>query len=341
MGLSFVPGGFVVAVIIGVCQANAATLNATPRTFHDVIVRAHSGDTLVLAAGDYGTVEIADLKFEPPLTVDARAAAFKGLWLKRIKGLTLRGGAYRLPPSVVNPRSGNTISGAAVRMDGVERVTLTGALMLGPGAGGERAHAPYGDGYGVFVLQAANVQISDGRFEGFKSGIVLGRSRDFSISRNHFTGMRSDGIQVAEARQGVIEGNICGGTRIRDDEHPDCIQLWSRPTSPPTADIQIRGNRAEGPTQGISLFNHVRDGVNDGGFDRILIEDNDLKVGYPHAIALVDGRDSIVRNNRVETYEGARFRASINLTGASIKRCGNTVAPGAGKSGMKDPPCEN
>jgi hypothetical protein len=152
--------------------------------------------------------------------------------------------------------------------------------------------------------------------------------------------MRSDGIQVGEGRNGLIEENDCAETRIRDVEHPDCIQLWSRPTSPPTADIVIRRNRAKGTMQGVFLGNHVREGVNDGGFDRILIEDNVLDVGYPNGIALHEGRDSIVRNNKVTTFPGSRWRASINLKGGDSKQCGNSVTAAAGKPGVQDRACK-
>jgi len=150
--------------------------------------------------------------------------------------------------------------------------------------------------------------------------------------------MRADGMDIALSREGVIEGNHCWGTVIRTDEHPDCIQMWSRPNAAPTSDMLIRKNRAEGDTQGISLFNHVRNGVDDGGFDRIVIEDNDVQVSASQAIAIYDGRASIVRNNHVRTLPRARYRASINLRG-EVERCGNTVEGGAGKPGVFDVRC--
>jgi hypothetical protein len=167
----------------------------------------------------------------------------------------------------------------------------------------------------------------------------MSRVEKFRLLQNTFARMRSDGVSMGEVRDGLIEGNECRDTRIRDLEHPDCIQLWSRPRSPPTADIVIRNNRAEGATQGVFLGNHTRDGVNDGGFDRILIEGNELNVGFPNAIALVDGRASIVRNNKIRTFPGAQYQANINLRG-DIVRCGNTVASSERKPGNVDKKCK-
>ena len=47
--------------------------------------------------------------------------------------------------------------------------------------------------------------------------------------------------------------------------------------------------------------------------DRILIEDNDIEVGFPNAIGLNGSRDSIIRNNRVRTTAGAKYQARITV----------------------------
>ena len=225
----------------------------------------------------------------------------------------------------MKPSTGNLVYGAAIRMDGVTNVRLVGLKLVGPGAPPGVTDGPFGEGNGVHVNGSTNVEITKSHFHGLKNGIAMGRTDGFKITDNVFTGMRSDGASLGEVRNGLIQGNECSGTRIRSTEHPDCIQLWSRPTSAPTADVVIRGNRAEGPTQGVFLGNHTRDGVNDGGFDRITIEDNDLNVGFPNAIALTDGRASIIRNNRIRTFPGAQYPANINIRG-DVQRCGNEIA---------------
>jgi hypothetical protein len=329
---------FVALAVTLAAPASAATLNADPRTFDQVFAKARSGDILVLAPGDYAPARIAGRRFAPALTLDAGKARITGLELRNVEGLVIRGGEFRTRAPTKHPRTGVDVFGSALRMDDVRDISVLQARIQGPG--GDRDGTPFGDGYGVLVLGAAKITVDDGVFSGFKSGVVLARVEGFHLARNRFTHMRSDGIQVAESRRGLIEGNTCGETRIRDQEHPDCIQLWSRPTSPPTADVVIRGNRAQGKMQGIGLFNHVRNGVDDGGFDRITIEDNVLTVSYPHAVALTAGRDSIVRNNKVATLADARWRASINIVGGErVSRCGNVVAAGAGRPGVTDPRC--
>jgi len=97
------------------------------------------------------------------------------------------------------------------------------------------------------------------------------------------------------------------------------------------ADIVIRGNVMEGEMQGIFLGNHVRKGVDDGGFDRITIENNEVTVSFPQGIGLFDARDSVVRNNTVRTIPGStlpngkRVRANLRVTGTGNRVCGNKV----------------
>jgi hypothetical protein len=317
--------------------ASAATLNADPKSVAQVFARAKGGDVIVLAPGEYVGIRLTGRSFSPALTLDAANARFTELQLRGVQGLAIRNGWFGLAEARPHPRTGQPMFGYALRMDDVRDITVYNARMQGPG--GAKEGDAFGDGYGVFAARSAGVTVEGGEFAGFKTGIVLSKIAGFSLTRNRFSLMRSDGIQVGEGRSGLIEGNICGETRIRDQEHPDCIQLWSRPTSQPTADVVIRGNRARGKMQGIGLFNHVRNGVDDGGFDRITIEDNVVAVGYPHAIALYASRDSVVRNNNVETLPGSKWRAGINLIGGDPQRCGNTVAAASGKPAMIDKPC--
>jgi hypothetical protein len=311
---------------------------ANPESLKSVLLLAKGGDTIVLGPGNYSSISIANRTFDGRLVIDAKAATIEGMYVNQVEGLEIRGGDFRLPPPVVKASTGNLNYGAALRLDNVKNVRLTELTVTGPGGPPDVADAPFGEGDGVKLFIGADVHITASRFSGLKNGLALGRVDGFEITRNVFSGLRSDGISLGEGHNGLVQGNECRGTRIRDKEHPDCIQLFSRPTSPPTADIVIRGNRAEGATQGIFLGNHTRDGVSDGGFDRILIEDNDLNVAFPNAIALIDGRASVVRNNRIQTFPGAQYPAVINIHG-DIARCGNAVAAHRGRSREIDHKC--
>ncbi len=325
--------------LLGCGPAAPATLTATPANVGDVIGRARSGDTVVLAAGDYPVHAFRRHRYDPPLVIDAHAATITGWLITGSKGITIHGGTFMPPAPGVNPKTGGPAWTPALRLDNIEAFEISGARFVGPGHPDTGSGMVYGESYGLFVNVGANVNLLDSTFTGFKSSAVLQQVTGFHVANITFTYMRSDGLDVALSRNGIIEGLDCHDTLIRNDEHPDCVQLWSRPARPPSSDIVIRKNKVVGNTQGITMFNHVRDGVDDGGFDRITVEDIDVTVGYPHGIAMGSARNSILRNNHVRTLPGAKWRASINVGTSELQRCGNTVEAGAGKPAITDPHC--
>lgn len=327
-----------VAGLLGCTQADARSHSAGPAQLADVLRAAGPGDTVVLKPGVYDNVRMGNRSFSPALTIDASAARLSGWVFRNVTGVTLKGGSIIPPPPIAPPPDKRSDNIRGVRFDNSASIKITGVRFSAPLQPNGEPYDP-GAGIGVFIAGSRDVEISGNNFTGLRSGIVLHRVESFRATGNVFERMRSDGIQVAESRHGLVEQNSCRSTRILSTEHPDCIQMWSRAASPPTADMIIRGNRIEGDTQGIGMFNHVRNGVNDGGFDRILIEDNEIDISYPHAIAVYEGRDSVVRNNRIRTRPGSKYFATINV-GPDVKRCGNSIAPAAGKRAPNDPKCE-
>ncbi|MDB5423135.1 MAG: hypothetical protein JWQ29_551 [Phenylobacterium sp.] len=327
-----------VSVALLACSAPAATLKANPSNIKVVLAFAKAGDVVVLADGEYAPVAIAKKTYKPPLVIDASGATLVGWRVGGVDGLTFRGGVFKVPPAAFSERKQVTFYGPAIRFDAVGHIRFQDATFQGPG---DLTKDPpvFGEGIGLSVNVGEDIKVIDSHFKGLKAGIGFGSVDGFQVVGNTFAGMRSDGFQAGMSRHGLIEGNECAGTRISGNgEHPDCIQLWSRPPAAPTADITIRKNKISGITQGIGLFNHVRDGVDDGGFDRITIEDNDIEVGFPNAIGMNGSRDSVVRNNRVRTMADSRYIARISIDEGAV-RCGNVVAAGAGKSGMTDKRC--
>ena len=172
-----------------------------------------------------------------------------------------------------------------------------------------------------------------------RNGIGVGMASDVRITNSRFTDMGSDGIDVALSHHVVIDHNHCSDTHPTPGAHPDCVQLWSRPGVPPTADITITNNEAVGNTQGFTGFNHVRNGVDDGGFDRIVVENNVARVGSYHGVTLMDCRKCVVRNNRAETIPNPAFpklRAWIKVVrGTDTVACGNVAKDFPGDIGSE------
>jgi len=294
-----------------------------------LLAHARPGATVVLPPGDYGPETIRGMSFSPALTVDARGLRSKNITFRDVTGLHVRGGKWG--NAMGETWAGHTWA-VAITCQRCHDVTFDAATVTGP-----PLDAPGRDfaGYGLSFIDSDRVAVTNSTFTGFKMGVGFTRTGDFVATGNDFGFMTSDGIDVGQGWRGRIEDNVFHDTHIIEKEHPDGIQMWSRLDTPPTSDIVIRHNKVTGATQGISAFDEP------GGYDRIVIEDNDVEVGYADGISLVKARDSVIRNNHVATTKGARYRASfmIRPDDGAIKHCGNVADPGAGSGGWSDAHC--
>ncbi len=300
-GAAVLGSAALLAAAIGVGGATGVGPTAAGAALTARLAAAIGGQEIRLAPGDYGKIRFPARSYTPALRIDAREARFSGLVLKGVTG-----------------------------------VSIVGGTVVGPG----------GRSYGVEVTDVRDLRIEGMTITGSHRGIVLGRSSEVALVGNTLTGLLSDGIDIAQARRIEVRGNRCSdfsptpttfdaqGKRLKVGDHPDCIQSWSRPASPPTADLVIEDNVMEGRMQGIFMGNHVRNGVNDGGYDRIIIRNNRVRVTHPNGIVIYDARDSIVTGNTVSTYpgpvnprSGRPNRSNIRVKdGVRTIVCGNRIA---------------
>lgn len=262
-----------------------ALLVADPSSIQSVIDHARPGDAIRLVAGNYPAIMIRSKTWVPGITVDATAARSAGVKMSGTTGFAWNGGI------------------------------IAGTASL-PAATGGGFVANYG---------SANISVTNVHFSDLRLGVALERVTGANIAGNWFTRMSSDGIDVSLSRNVVIDRNTCTDFAPAPLAHPDCIQLWSRPILPPTADITISNNSAVGAMQGISLFNHIRDGVDDGGFDRIMIKNNTVLNTYGDGVSAFDCRGCIIRDNDINSLPNYVNRAQLYIVGGSITQCGNKV----------------
>lgn len=288
------------ALLLSACAGEAAIVAATPETLAATIAAAKPGDTVRIAAGNYPKLVIRKRSFVPPLIVEAAAGAtVAGVVLVEVRGLTWRGGTIVAPGG----RTGRGPEGIGLRARNVEFVNVEGTTLRDA------------------VRGATFAESSDIRFTG-----------------NKLTGLRTDGVNFALSRRLLVEGNSCtdftpnpatynpDGSLLKDGDHPDCIQLWSRPAAPPTADVTIRNNTATGAMVGIFMGNHVRGGIDDGGFDRVTIENNVVRTSRPVAVSIQGGRGVRLTGNDVAGLPESRFKANIDTRrNSEMVLCGNKV----------------
>ncbi len=255
---------------------------------------ARAGATIKLA-GNQGALTLKGRSWSPAITIDASNATFTAIVLNGVTGIHFKGGT-----------------------------------VIGPG----------GKSYAIHILKSRDIAIDGMTITGAGRGVVMDRSQDIAVRNTRLTGLGVDGIDIASSQRVVISGNSCSKFtpklaafdatgKLIDGDHPDCIQGWSKLAFPPTSDVTVSDNTADGMMQGVFF----RDpGVN-GGFDRITIRDNVLHTGFGNAVFVEGARDAIVRGNRVSAVRGATHVKSGNQVKANIvfksstgRACGNQVA---------------
>lgn len=260
-----------------------AVLAATPATAPAVIAAAKCGDTVRLAAGDYGRFVVNRRECKPRITIRAEKARFQYVAITRVKGLTMYGGTVTPDATITVP------------------------------------------GYGVQVQMSSGVSLLDPVVTGGLRAIAVDRSSGVLIRRATMRGQVVDGINIALSQKVTVQNSTCADFAPRPADHPDCIQMWSRPGGI-TSDVLLEGNSATGAMQGFAGFNHITNGVDDGGFDRVTIRNNRVLTSFPQGIALYDCRKCSISGNTVETLPGARWKTTINAIGGTTTLIGNSIA---------------
>ncbi|MEI6418225.1 MAG: hypothetical protein WCO82_04080, partial [Sphingomonadales bacterium] len=129
---------------------------------------------------------------------------------------------------------------------------------------------------------------------------------------NVFTRQTSDGMNVVDSDNVLINNNICRDFTPAAGAHPDCLQMWASAGQPMQEYISVINNQAYGPTQGFTSFDPS---TASGRFFRF--ENNVLVTSYPQGIACYGCFDSVIINNQVGNTPDARFRTSINVVGGA------------------------
>jgi hypothetical protein len=294
----------IIAAALLIPPATAAVVVAQPSTLPAVFKSAVSGDTIVLATGDYGDVQLPRGDYSPALEIDGRAARFRSIIIRSTKGIHLRGGTLIGPPEQTH----------GVLIDGAQRITVADMVVTG-----------------------------------VRVGIATTKSTDVEITGNRLDGVRSDGINLAMVQRVRVVGNQClnfrpiaaiydaAGKLVKDGDHADCIQGWSRLAYPPTSDVLIEGNTAEGAMHGVGFFDPGQ-----GGYDRITVRGNVFRLASTwHGVSIYEGRSIVIRDNKLLPVPGSRQAGGnrgltypwVSAPGSDAVACGNVVAARASRYG--------
>lgn len=281
----------------------AEDIHVGPGELAGAMSSAGSGDTIFLAEGDYGDIEVSGSGFVIAAE-DGQTPRVRTLTVRNAEGVTVRGLSISL--SYGDPYASDTmvsVQGSApdTTIESCDIFSVTDETQAGWSAD-DWANLP---GTGM-SSRAERVTFRNNRVRNVGYGISIAHdSPEAQVIGNLVENFSRDGLRGI-GDYGLFENNTVKNAYDVDDHHDDFFQSWSvgedgSPGSGVVVGVVIRGNTFinfddpdqpfAGAAQGIGCF--------DGFFEDWVIENNVVQVNHWHGITLLGARNVRVVNNTV------------------------------------------
>ncbi len=277
-----------------------------------VIANYTGNTTIVMAAGDYGSVAIANKNTGSLTLVSADTAhpATVALSISNSQNIKLDGITFE--PSGAKWANALSITGSS-------NITITHSNFEG-------VDPTYADlARGLFVDKSSNIAISDNHFSDLTRGAVITNSHDVTVLNNQVTDMRSEGFNFAAVSNVEIAGNTGTNFHAQTGDHPDFIQFWTAGVTTPSSNIYIHDNTltvGNGTgSQGILLGNesHLT-------YSNVIITNNHLETRFPLGIAVYEANGVIVDGNTALAADGSTYKTQIRIASSTNVEMSNNSA---------------
>ncbi|KAB7647865.1 right-handed parallel beta-helix repeat-containing protein [Polymorphobacter fuscus] len=284
-----------------VTVATAAQLSAAAKV-------AKAGDTILLAPGNYGDVNLSNLNPAGNITIKSadpdNDAVFRTLRMTRSNNVTLQDFDVHRP---LNP--GESSNGAAVQVNGGKNVTFIGMDISGSMNG-----SALDDGHGMSISTGSHISILNSTFTQLRTALIV-RGDNFLFAGNSVTEVQ-EGLSISSMTKGVFAQNYMADWQANyaAGAHPDMFQVHSGGTAVASSDLIFRDNvllPGDGPVGGFFISSQA---VGRGErHENILVENNYYEGAYRHAITVANADDVIVRDNTVLMGDHKGLVPAINL----------------------------
>lgn len=272
-----------------------------------------SGDTLLLADGDYGLVDLSGLANAGFVTIAAAPSAnvrLSGLNLSGASHFVLRG--LRIVGDAPASQAGflaTTYAPGPHRADNIvlDNVEIGWTTRLAEADPADfSARAPSGLQFGGDCLTLTNSHLHD-----LESGLNIYRARKVLVAGNAVTGVSVDGIQFSGRDLTIRDNAIFGQRPVPGRLHPDCMQgqLPERQSSGPVMierNLCLRAPIREPSQQRTDRFGWQGIVIFDGRWRDVTIRCNIVLPANQHGIALYGATNSLIEHNTVFGNAGGR-----------------------------------
>ena len=225
-----------------------------------VLKTVKAGDTIQLAAGNYGSISLngskgsgSYLKYADEVKIVSASATdqavIEKLSLIGVNHLTFENikfdyTAAMAESDVILP----------VRVGASQSITFRGAVFDGENVNG------YGVASGIKFSEGKDILLENSTILNYRKGIESWAVDGLTIQNNKIQGISYDGMVSGHVQGLTIRGNtITMNSNPAEDIHRDVIQIYNQGSSAPSSDILIQGNTlisADIKTHGIYLGNY-------------------------------------------------------------------------------------
>ena len=297
---------------------------------------ARAGDTLLLAGGDYGLLDLngnksGHLDFGSTVTIRSEdpgdPASFGGLKIRETGNVSIENVRFDFTTD-----AGTRLNSTPFRVDTSSGITIRDSVFDGDDfKGSDAAHKGFGTGFGLRIIGSDDVTLEGLEFSTFETAISVTGSRNVTLRDSEFRDMSGDATKFSDVQGMLIENNLITQFRANPDNtmHRDMIQFLNPAPATRSTDVTIRGNILDSGTgawtQSIFINNEavVKGGAGKASqHQNILVEDNLIYNSQLHGI-YVAGTDGVtVRDNTVlHNIADGDFRnvsvPKINVDGTS------------------------
>ncbi len=210
---------------------------------NQALSQAQGGETILLAAGDYGTLNLKNALYASNVTIKSAdpsaMASFSEVYVNQTSNVTFDTIEFDYTYS-----SGQRESASKFRIDNSTNINIVNSVFDGDFASGTGTSADgTGFGKGLVVEGSANVTIANSEFHSWWKALNVGTSSDVDLIGNNIHTIRSDGINLGRVDGVLIENNYIHdfGGAAGSHDHRDMIQI-KRSSGDGSSDIIIRNN---------------------------------------------------------------------------------------------------
>ena len=275
--------------------------------------KAMSGDTILLAAGNYGDVSLSYLKPTGMVTIKSadpdNDAVFKTIKLTNVTNLTIEDIDIR-----------NPIAPGADMKPGLAINKSTNIVISGMDLSGSLNGNSFDDAHGAIIVGSSHVSILDSTFRQTRAAVVFNRDDNIIFAGNSITEGR-EGVNIGEVNHGLFERNYLTNMQPNylGGDHPDNFQVQSGGPNGASNDLAFRNNVMIEGTSGFIGGIYVHSEKNDIGVrhTNISIENNYYQSTYRHGISVSNTDGLVISGNTV--LNSARIGVDAAIMVADVK----------------------